>query len=142
MKRVMFLISLCMVATLWGLEPIAIVKSTTGEVNIKRYNRVIRAKVGTELQKGDIIITKYKSAVGIMFDDGSRLSLGENSIFNINKFLFKPNQNRFDIDLKLIKGKALFNSGKVGKIAPKAVKFRVPEGIIGIRGTEFLVEVR
>lgn len=86
-------------------------------------------------------MTKVKSGVGITFSDGSRLTLGENSIFCINRYIFKPEDREFDIDIKLIKGKALFNSGKVGKLSPDSVKFEIPDGVVGIRGTEFIVEV-
>jgi len=119
---------------------VGIVKSLHGKVYVKRENKIFDLTIGSMLKKGDIIITKIRSSVGITFDDGSRLSLGENSIFNINRYIFQPSKNRFDINLKLIKGKALFNSGKVGKIAPESVKFNIPEGVIGIRGTEFVVE--
>ena len=79
--------------------------------------------------------------VGIMFDDGSRLSLGEKAIFVINKFKVKPSTKDYEVDLDLKKGKAIFSSGKIGKLAPEAVKFHIPEGAIGIRGTKFAVEV-
>jgi len=120
---------------------VGVVKSIQGKVYVKRDSRVLNLNIGSILKRGDIIITKAKSSIGITFEDGSRVSLGENSIFNINRYIFKPSKNRYDIDLRLKKGKALFNSGKVGKIAPESVKFNIPEGVIGIRGTEFIVEV-
>ena len=141
MKKILILLIL-FISINYASNSIAIVKSTVGKVEIKRQNRIIPIKIGAFLEKGDIIMTKSQSSIGITFNDGSRLSLGENSVFNINRFTFKPTQNIYDIDLKLLKGKALFNSGKIGKLAPKAVKFRIPEGVIGIRGTEFLVEVK
>ena len=127
---------------LWADDFVGIVKSLNGKVYIKRQNKIFNLTVGYLLRKGDIIITNKKSSVGITFDDGSRLSLGENSIFNINRYIFQPSKNKFDINLKLLKGKALFNSGKVGEMAPESVKFNIPEGVIGIRGTEFLVEAK
>jgi hypothetical protein len=89
-----------------------------------------------------MILTKSKSAIGVMFDDGTRLSLGEKAIFIINEFRVKPSKKSYNVDLRLKKGKAVFSSGKVGKLAPESVKFRIPEGIIGIRGTKFAVEVK
>jgi len=122
-------------------QSVAIAKSITGTVKVKRDNKIINIKKGNRLDNGDIVITKEKSSIGIIFDDGSRLSLGAKTLFVINKFIVKPSLNKFDVDIELKKGKALFSSGKIGKLAPQSVKFRVPEGIIGIRGTEFLVEV-
>ena len=121
---------------------VAIVKKILGSVEVKRKGKIISIKKGSSLKNGDVILTKSKSSIGIMFDDGSRVSLGEKAIFVINNFKIKPSKKEYDVDLELKKGKAMFSSGKISKLAPKAVKFRVPEGAIGIRGTKFVVEVK
>ncbi len=124
------------------LADVGIVKKLKGIVEVKRAKKVMLLKEGSSLKNGDIIITKAKSSIGIMFNDGTRVSLGEKSIFVINKFIVEPDKKKYDVDLKLEKGKAIFSSGKIGKLAPKAVKFRIPTGVIGIRGTSFAVEVK
>lgn len=124
------------------LANVGIVKKLEGTVEVKRGKTVMLLKKGSRLKNGDIILTKAKSSIGITFDDGSRLSLGAKAIFVITKFIVKPSKKKYDVDLKLKKGKAVFSSGKVGKLAPQSVKFRIPEGIIGIRGTKFAVEVK
>jgi hypothetical protein len=124
------------------LSGIAIVKKTTGKVLVKRNKTEISIKAGSSLMVGDIVMTKSKSSAGITFDDGSRLSLGEKAIVVIREFKVKPSTKEYDVDLDLKKGKAIFSSGKIGKLAPEALKFRIPEGIIGIRGTRFAVEVK
>jgi len=121
---------------------VGIVKNITGEVDIKRGKEVISIKAGFTLKKGDIIMTKSKSSIGIIFDDGTVLALDEKAVFVINSFKVKPETKEFNVDLFLQKGKAVFTSGKVGKLKPESVKFRIPEGIIGIRGTKFAVEVK
>ncbi len=121
---------------------VAIVKKLEGSAEVKRGKKVMPLHKGSTLRNGDIILTKAKSSIGITFDDGSRLSLGAKAILVINRFIVKPSKKKYDVDLKLKKGKAVFSSGKVGKLAPKSVKFRIPEGIIGIRGTKFAVEVK
>lgn len=124
------------------LASVAIIKKTTGVVEVKRDSKTITVKAGSRLENGDIIMTKSDSSVGITFNDGSRLSLGEKAIFVIKTFKVEPEKKEFDVDVSLNKGKAIFSSGKIGKLSPKSVKFRIPEGIIGIRGTEFAVEVK
>lgn len=124
------------------LADIGIVKRMTGTVEVKRDKQRILLKEGMTLKNKDVIFTKAKSSIGIIFDDGSRLSLGEKAIFVINKFNVQPDKRSYNVDLQLDIGKAIFSSGKVGKLAPESVKFRIPEGIIGIRGTKFAVEVK
>jgi len=139
MKKIMVL-SLVMSSYLFS--DIAIVKKTTGKVLVKRNKKEITLKAGSSLKVGDIVMSKSKSSAGIIFDDGSRLSLGENAIVVIREFKVKPSTKEYDVDLNLKRGKAIFSSGKIGKLAPEALKFRIPEGIIGIRGTKFAVEVK
>ena len=122
-------------------EDVGIVKSITGQVEVKRSRTIHPLSKGDKLQNGDILMTKRKSSIGIIFDDGSILALGAKSIFAINKFIVHPDDNHYDVDLNMTQGKASFSSGKIGRLAPESVKFHVPEGVIGIRGTKFLVEI-
>ena len=138
MTKILVLVALS--SSLFG--SVAMVKTLTGKAEVKRGKKTISLKVGSTLENGDILKSKSKSAIGIIFDDGSRVSLGEKAIFVINKFKVKPSKKEYDVDLDLKKGKAVFSSGKIGKLSPKSVKFRIPEGIIGIRGTKFAVEVK
>ena len=123
-------------------EDIGIVKKISGEVSAKRVDKMILLSVGHKIQEGDLIVTKNNSDIGMIFEDGTVLALGENSILSVDKYLFKPVSNEFLIDMDMKKGTASFESGKIGKLAPKSVKFRVPEGTVGIRGTKFYVEVK
>jgi len=121
---------------------VGIVKTITGEVEVKRAKKVLLLAKGSILENGDMILTKAKSSIGIIFDDGTRLSLGAKAIFIINRFIVQPSKKKYDVDLELKRGKAVFSSGKIGKLSPKSVKFRIPTGVIGIRGTKFAVEAK
>jgi hypothetical protein len=135
---------LCMLLMLtptWAGD-IAIIKNVQGLVKVKRSDQILKAQQSDNLQTGDILITGKDSQVGVIFHDGSVLSLEGNSFLRIKEFEFIPIENKFKFDLKLKKGTALFESGKIGTLSPENFSFEVPEGSIGIRGTKFLVEVR
>ncbi|MCK5916496.1 MAG: FecR domain-containing protein [Deltaproteobacteria bacterium] len=123
-------------------EGIAIVKLVQGDVTIKRSGEISSIKQSDKLQAGDILMTGGNSQVGVIFHDGSAISLEENSFLNVKEFIFKPIENEFEFNLYLEKGAALFESGKIGKLSPESFTFEIPGGTIGIRGTKFLVEVR
>ena len=36
----------------------------------------------------------------------------------------------------------MFESGKVSEISPESFEFKIPDGIIGIRGTKFIIELK
>ena len=120
---------------------VAIIKNLTGSVKIKRVYDILPVEVGTHLKIGDILITDQDSSVGVIFNDGTRLSLGEKSHILIETYIFEPQNSNFSFELNMTKGKALFESGKFGVLAPSSVKFKVPEGTIGIRGTKFYVDI-
>jgi hypothetical protein len=122
-------------------KDVARVKSINGKVIAKREKNIIVLQIGSKLYESDLIMTKKGSSIGIMFNDGTRISLGAKSIFSIKKFVVNPSKKEYDVDLSLIKGKASFSSGKIGELSPSSVKFRMPTGVIGIRGTKFMVEV-
>ncbi len=139
---VRIIVGLLLFSSLMFASGIAIVKKVSGDTYAKRAEKNIKIKVGDQLQKGDIIITRENASIGLIFHDGTLLSLGGNSIISIDKYIFKPSTKEFAFDLNMKKGLATFESGKIGKLAPKKVHFRVPEGTIGIRGTKFYVEVK
>jgi hypothetical protein len=121
---------------------VGMVKTIKNDVHIKRGYKIYPVKVGFLLNEDDIVITGKNSSVGIVFTDGTRLSLGSKSHIVIEKYIYEPEHNNFKFDLNMTKGKAMFESGKFGIMAPQKVKFKVPDGIIGIDGTKFYVEVK
>lgn len=137
-----FFMSMLLVISFLFAQDIAIVKNLSGEVSAKRENKIISLAIGQKIQEGDLIVTKSSSDIGMIFEDGTIIALGENSILSVDKYLFQPATNEFLVDMDMKKGLASFESGKIGKLSPQSVKFRVPEGAVGIRGTKFYVEVK
>lgn len=143
MKRLLLLsLAILPLAVPSWADEVAIIKKVKGDVKIKRSNEFIEARASDNLEPGDILITGKDSLIGVIFHDGSVLSLKENSFLRISEFEFKPIEDKFKFRLKLKKGAALFESGKIGTLSPEDFSFEVPEGTIGIRGTRFLVEIR
>lgn len=141
MKVVIGFYLLCTAVFVWGGENIAIAKSVNGNVQVKRDTAYLNVLRGSELQSGDIVQTSNNASVGLVFNDGTVLSVGPKSMLELNKYLFKPSSKEYDFDVTLKKGTTAYESGKLGKMAPQKVAFRVPQGIIGIRGTKFVVDV-
>lgn len=123
-----------------GADSIAFVKTIQGEAVIKRDNTVIVLQSGASLFQGDMIETHSGANLGVVFNDGTRIAIGPKTLLTIDNYLFQPSQNNYKFDVTLPKGKIVFESGKIGKLAPEKVGVKVPQGIIGIRGTKFVVE--
>ncbi len=121
---------------------IAVVKEVKGTVIAKTAHDVIKLKAGDSLDEKMIIITKSNSLAVIIFKDNSVLNLGENSILNLQRFVFEPEKKKFVFNLFLKKGSLIFESGKIGDLAPESFEMRTPQGIVAIRGTKFAVRVK
>lgn len=128
-------------ASVWGSDGIAIVKSLKGNVLIKEGSAYKPVQKGAYLRSGDILQTADESSVGVAFNDGTVISLGPKSLFVVNQYRFKPSANEYDFDMTLSRGTAAVETGKIGKLAPQNVSFKIPQGSVGIRGTKFIVEV-
>lgn len=136
------LVTLLLTTASFASNGIAIVKQVQGDVTVKHDGEVFRISQGDELNEGDTLITGKNSHIGVIFHDGSILSLKENSFLQVKNFVFQPIEQTFNFKLFLKKGTALFESGKIGTLSPDNFSLEVPAGTIGIRGTKFLVEVK
>lgn len=117
------------------------IKKVAGEASIIRGEETIPAQVGGKLQENDILQTGPDGSLGVIFRDDTTLSLGPGSKLTVDKFIFVPAKGQMAIVTKMAKGTAAYVSGKIGKLAPKSVRFEMPLATIGIRGTRFLVQV-
>ncbi|SEA57340.1 FecR family protein [Desulfuromusa kysingii] len=138
----MFVIVVSLCGPALSSDNIAIVKKVQGKVTLQRGENFTPIAQGDNLQEGDVLITDSGASIGIIFHDGSVLSLKDKSYLRIQAFQFKPIEKIFDFHLFLKKGAAVFQSGKVGELSPESFIFEIPKGTIGIRGTKFLVDVR
>ena len=136
---VLLLVSLFVVL---NADEIAVVKTVKGEVVAKSSSGVVKLKEGSVLSASSIVITKSNALVVIIFKDNSILNLGENTVLNLQKYVFKPTKKDYAFNLFLKKGSLIFESGKIGELAPEDFQLKTPQGIVAIRGTKFAVRVK
>ena len=123
-------------------KEVAVVKSMTGEVVAKTKGKIIQVKNGDKLNEKMVLLTKKDGEVKLIFKDNSILVLGPNSILILEKYVFEPENQEYDVQLNLNKGIASFESGDIGKYAPENFIFRTPDSAVTIRGTKFIVKVQ
>jgi hypothetical protein len=117
------------------------VRQVKGTAHLVRDNQSIPAKPHQQIMLNDILSTGPDGALGVILRDDTVLSLGPNSEFHIDKFAFSPVENDLSFVGKMTRGTATFLTGKIGQMRPEAVKVETPNGTIGVRGTQFLVQV-
>ncbi|MBW7012402.1 FecR family protein [Pseudomonas sp. N040] len=118
------------------------VKSTKGAVSIQRAGQTLQAQAGSPVLVADVIVTGADSAVGITLQDGTLLSAGPQSTLAINRFVFDSTTSQGELDSSLKRGTLAVVSGKLSKASPQAVTYRTPTAILGVRGTEFVIQAK
>ena len=122
-------------------EPAGTIKTITGSVTIERGGQKLPAAQGAQVFAADKVSTDSNGSVGITLRDNTLLSAGHNSSLSLDKFAFDPSTHAGTIDASLKRGTLSVVSGKIAKQSPDSVHFRTPTTTLGVRGTEFVIEV-
>jgi len=117
------------------------VKIVQGTAHIERGAEVIAVRAGMAVEPLDNVVTGADGTVGITFSDSSLLSIGPDSRFTIDRYVFDSTTHAGEFDSTLSKGTIEAVSGKMVKESPEAMKIRTPSSIIGVRGTHFIVKL-
>lgn len=120
---------------------IGLVKVARGDVQVQRGGTMMAATVGMPLRTADVVITGAGASAGITFSDNSLVSLGPSSVFAIDKYRFDTTTHAGEFEGNLRQGRIAAVSGKMVKQSPESMKIRTPSAIMGVRGTEFVVQV-
>jgi hypothetical protein len=120
---------------------VGLIKVSKGSVQIQRGAAKVPATVGAAVLANDVILTGADGAAGITFTDNSLVSVGPNSVFAIDKYNFDTTTHQGEFEGNLKQGRLAAISGKMVKQSPESMKIRTPSAIMGVRGTEFVVQV-
>ena len=121
--------------------PIGYVKSVSGEASVTTGAKKIKAEVGSPIHQGSVLQTGKKSSMGVTFKDETVMSFGADTVFTVDEYLYAPVQGKLKFSSNLAKGSLNYVSGVIEKLKPDAVTVGTPSGIIGVRGTQFLIKV-
>ncbi len=136
MKKIYLLVVLLTSSLFASIGQISAIK---GDAYIVRDGKSIGVEVDTKIEKHDLIKTDKNTKLQIIFKDNTIISLGQNSSFSIDDYLFTPQNPKAKFSVK-----GVFKSitGKIGHIAPKRFKLKTANATIGVRGTTILGESR
>lgn len=122
-------------------EQAGMVKISKGTVSIEREGRKMTADVGTSVLVSDRVRTGPDGSVGVTLRDNTLLSAGPNSLIVIDKFAYDNASQDGKISVGIRKGTLSVASGRIAKRTPESVDFHTPTSVLGVRGTEFVIEV-
>lgn len=117
------------------------IKVAKGTVHVERDGKRMPAEVGMVILQADTLVTGVDGSAGVTFSDNSLLSTGPNSVLVVDHYTFNSTTHAGKFDASLKKGTLAVVSGKIVKQSPGAMRVRTPAAIMGVRGTDFLVQV-
>jgi hypothetical protein len=117
------------------------VKSTHGAANIRRGTADIPIQEGTHVLLNDTLRTSTDGGLGVILQDGTRISLGPNTELKVDRFVYQPVDGKFSLLLQLARGTLAYISGKIARFSPGSASVETPVGVLGLRGTEFAVSI-
>ena len=122
-------------------EPVGYVKTVTGDAWVTTSGQRVKAQPGTSVLMGSQLKTGKAAAMGVTFKDNTVMSFGADTELTLDEYLYAPAQGQLRLGASLGKGSLNYVSGVIAKLKPEAVTVKTPAGIIGVRGTQFVVRV-
>lgn len=122
-------------------DVIGYVKTVTGNAAIVVSGQSTPALPGAALRKGYILKTGSPGSIGATLKDNTILSAGPDSEIALDEYAYAPGDDQLRLAIRMVRGTLHYVSGVIAKLKPEAVDIRTPTGLIGVRGTEFVVHV-
>lgn len=116
-------------------------KAVSGSVNVERAGQQLPVAVGDRLYPQDKLMTGRDGRLAVTLRDDTRISLSANTQLIVSEFAFNPSTQSGGVVVSVLKGVSAFVSGLVAKSSPSAMKVTTPTATLGIRGTEFVVDL-
>lgn len=117
-------------------------KNLTGTVSLVRGGQSLPALPGTGIREGDRVVTGPDSAAAITLQDGTVLSLGPNASADLTHYVYDTTSQNGSLLLNLLHGTLRMVTGLMGKTNPELLKVTTPTAVVGVRGTDFIVEAQ
>lgn len=122
-------------------ESVGVVKTVSGDAWVITAGQRVKAQVGTDVLLGSQLKTAKGASLGVTFRDNTLMSFGPDTEMTVDEYLFAPAQGKLKLGARLDRGSLNYVSGVIAKLKPEAVNVKTPTGTIGVRGTQFLVNV-
>jgi hypothetical protein len=122
-------------------EAIGYVKNVTGDAWVTSAGQRVKATPGSAVMLGSKLQTGATASLGVNFKDDTQMSFGPDTELTVDEYLYEPANKKLGFSTRLVRGTLNFVSGVIAKLKPDSVSIKTPTGVIGVRGTQFVVRV-
>jgi hypothetical protein len=117
-----------------------LVKRVSGSANLDRSGATVLLAAGDTVRAGDVLRTGANSSIGIALTDDTLLTIGPNSELQVTAFTFDSTTQDGNLLASVWRGTVAFVTGLIAKKAPENVRVQTRTVVLGVRGTEFIVD--
>ena len=127
--------------SLFAAESAGTIKSVRGGAQLQRGALTTPLKVGDSVEAKDRIVTDAMGSVGVTLSDDTLISVGPRSALTIEEFAFNLTTQAGALGVNVVSGTLRMVTGLIARQSPGSVRINTPNAAIGVRGTDFIVEV-
>jgi len=100
------------------------------------------AQPGAGVAVADRLSTGPQGAATLTLKDGTVLTMGPDSVMDLRQFQFDTTTQQGNFLLDLLRGSVRVVTGLLAKVNPDLFKVQTPTSVVGVRGTDFIVETQ
>lgn len=115
-------------------------KQVEGEAWAARAGARRAAEPGAGVVLADRLSTGQNGAATLTLKDGTVLTMGPNTTMDLSRFQFDSTTQKGHVGLDLLQGTVRVVTGLLARINPELFKVTTPTAVVGVRGTDFIVE--
>ena len=116
-------------------------KIVQGQASVTDAKGERALKPGDAVTSADRISTGADSAASMVLRDGTTMLLGANSRIDLKNFAYNSTTQEGNVFVSVLRGSMRMLTGLIGKTRPESIQVTTPTSIIGILGTDFIVQV-
>lgn len=117
-------------------------KQVQGETWVSAADARRAAQPGDGLRAAERVGTGRDGSAVIVLRDGTALTVGPNSLLDLSRFQFDATTHQGNVLLDLLQGTVRVVTGLLAKVHPDLFKVQTPTAVVGVRGTDFIVETQ
>jgi len=120
---------------------IGTVKQVQGQASLTKGKQQRAAAPGQAVWLGEVLATGPASAISVTLRDGTVLTLGPDSEADMSEYAFNATTQEGSLLVKMVQGSMRVVTGLLAKVNPDLFRISTPTSVVGVRGTDFIVEV-
>jgi len=121
-------------------DTVGVISDVSGEVELHRGDDVFAAEPGVNVEPGDELVSGEGASAQLDMDDGSSLALGASSTMRIRDYSLREDRSVLSAAIELVGGWLRFAVAKL-RSRDSSYRFHMPTAVLGVRGTEGVLEV-